>query len=316
MTRIQHILVGVDLRHGDRLASKELGDESRAAIREALNLALKWDAKVTFLSVLELSAQSQTLIEHDHKNVFETVEDFARDVLLELVDRFKSDGIPAEGIVRFGVAWEELSKETSTGGYDLLIVGARSKSRASRFLFGGTAQKLIRLAGCPVWVVKPSELREVQDVAIATDLSPASLAATHMAVTVARAINARLHVLHVVEMSDFQYLALAGITEDVLAKTKQRLQSSAMENIQEHLRQTDYRTLLHGTKIEILEGAPDTAIPEYVANEHVDLLVIGSHGHSGVSALLLGNTAERILPALHASLMVVKPANFRSPITK
>lgn len=308
MTRIQNILVGVDVHHGDRLASKELGDESRAAIREALNLALKWDAKVTFLCALELSAQSQSLIEHDHENLFQTVEDFAREVMTLLVERFQSDGIVAESIVRFGVAWEELSKETATGQYDLLVIGTRSKARASRFLFGGTAQKLIRLSACPIWIVKPSELRDIHDVAVATDLSPASISAFHMAVTVARAINARLHVLHVVEMSDFQYLTLAGVSDDVLARTKERLRTSATEKIQDQLRQTDFRTLLHGAKIEILEGAPDVAIPEYVANEKIDLLVIGSHGHRGVSALLLGNTAERILPALHASLLVAGTA--------
>ena len=317
MTQIQNILVGVDLRHGDRMASSEFGEESRAAISQAaISVASTWGAAITFISVLELSAQSQSLIEHDHENLFETVEDFASQVLSALVERVNSDGIAAESIVRFGVAWEELAKESATGQYDLVIVGTRSKARASRFLFGSTAQKLIRLAACPVWVVKPSELRDVHDVAIATDLSPASLPAFHVAVTVARAINARLHVLHVVEMSDFQYLTLAGVDQEVLNQTEERLRKSANEKIQEQLHKTDFRTLPFGVKIETLDGAPDTVIPEYVANEHVDLLVIGSHGHSGVSAMLLGNTAERILPALHASLMVVKPANFRSPYAK
>lgn len=313
MTRIQSILVGVNLGHGDRLASSDLSDESRAAVTEALHLASTWGGTVTFFAVLELSAQSQSLIAHDHENLFQTVEDLARDVLTALVARATANAVVANAIVRFGVAWEELSKESSNGDYDLVIVGTRSKARATRFLFGGTTQKLFRYSACPVWAVMPAELRDVRDVAIATDLSPASLSAFRMAVTVARAINARLHVLHALELNDFQYLTLAGVSMEVLDQTKERLRTSAQEKIQDQLHQTDFRTLPHGTKIELLDGAPDTVIPEYVVNEKIDLLVIGSHGHRGVADVLLGSTAERILPALRASLLVVKPTDFHSP---
>ena len=175
MTLIQNILVGVDLRHGDRLASSDLGAESQAAVGEALRLAATWEGTLTFCSVLELSAQSQSLIEHDRENILKTVEDIANQVLVKLVNHANERGIASESILRFGAAGEELSKESATGEYDLAIVGTRSKLRATSMLFGGTAQKLMRFAPCPVWVVKPAELRDVRDVAIATDLSPASL---------------------------------------------------------------------------------------------------------------------------------------------
>ena len=316
MTRIQNILVGVDLRHGDRLASPELGEESQAAVAESLRLAATWGGTVTFCSVLELSAQSQSLIEHDVENIFKTVEDVASEVLSELVANANSQGIACESMIRFGAAWEELSKESATGDYDLVIVGTRSKIRATQMLFGTTAQKLMRCSACPVWIVKPAELRDVRDVAVATDLSPASLPALSTAVTVARAIGARLHVLHVVELSDFQDLVLAGVSQEVLVRTEARLRQSAEDTLRDQLHRTDFRTLPHGVKIELLSGIPETAIPEYIACQKVDLLVMGTHGHSGMSGLLIGNTAERILPALHASLLVVKPSEFRSPYAK
>ena len=60
MARIQNILVGVDLAHGDRLASPELGPEAQAAVVEALRLAGAWDGNVTFVSVLEDSKSDRT----------------------------------------------------------------------------------------------------------------------------------------------------------------------------------------------------------------------------------------------------------------
>ena len=316
MTRIQNILVGVDLHHGDRLASPMLGDESQAAVSEALLLAAKWEGTLTFCSVLEISSQSQSLIEHDRENILKTVEDIASDVLTKLVSHANSLGIAAERIIRFGAAWEELSKESANGQYDLVLIGTRSKNRAQSILFGSTAHKLMRFSPCPVWIVKPTELREIREVAIATDLSPASQPAFRLAVTVARAIQATLVVIHVLELSDLRYLSMAGVAEEQLARTEERHRQAADAAIREQLHQTDFRTLPHGVMIEILNGSADVAIPEFVARNEIDLLVIGTHGRSGISSMLLGNTAERLLPGLHASLLAVKPVDFQSPYAK
>jgi universal stress protein E len=316
MTRIQNILVGVDLHHGDRIASPKLGDESQTAVTEALQLAATWGGTITFCSVLEISAQSQSLIEHDHENILKTVEDVASSILTTLVNHSNAQGIPAESVVRFGAAWEELSKESANGPYDLVIIGTRSKHHPTSLLFGNTAQKLMRYAACPVWVVKPSELRDIRDVAVASDLSPASLPAMKVAVTVARAIGARLHVLHVLELADLRYLALAGVTKEKLGKTEEKLRQSADEKLRDQLHRTDFRTLPHGVKIEYLSGSPDSVIPEFVKTNSIDLLVMGTNGHSRISEFFLGNTAERILPTVHASLLTVKPDGFKSPYEK
>ncbi len=317
MTRIQNILVGVDLHHGDRIASSELSDETQAAVDEALQLAGTWGGTITFCSVLELSAQSQSLIEQDHENILKTVEDIASSILTKLVAYCNKDGIPAESIIRFGSAWEELAKESVQGPYDLVVIGARPTTyRTASLLFGSTAHKLMRYSGCPVWVVKPAELREIRDVAVDSDLSAASLPAIKVAVTVARAIGARLHLLHVLDKSDLRYLALLGTSKEKVAAAEERLRQSADEKLKDQLHQTDFRTLPHGVKIEILNGSSDAVIPDYIDANSVDLLVIGTHGHHGLSEFLMGNMEERILPAAHASLLAVKPEGFKSPYAK
>ena len=313
MTRIQNILVGVDLHHADRLAASELSAETQAAVSEALLLAVACEGTVTFCSVLELSAQSQSLIEHDHENILKTVEDIANLVLTRLVNHANHRGIAAESVLRFGPAWQELSKEAATGQYDMAIVGSRSNSGTFSMLFGSTAKKLMRFSPCPVWVVKPAELRDVRDVAIATDLSPRSMPAFHMAVTVTRIIGARLHVLHVLEQDDLRYLSMAGVADEELARTEARLRQTADEELRTQLHQTDFRTLPLGVKIEYLVGTTDVAILDYVSTNQIDLLVMGTQGRTQIPGLLLGNTAEQILPGLHASLLVVKPSGFKSP---
>ena len=47
----------------------------------------------------------------------------------------------------------------------------------------------------------------------------------------------------------------------------------------------------------------------------IDLLVMGTVARSGIPGLVIGNTAERLLPQVPCSLLAVKPAGFESPVT-
>ncbi|WP_373650828.1 universal stress protein [Schlesneria sp. DSM 10557] len=316
MPHLQNILVGVDLHHGDRIASSNIGAESKAAVDEAIQLALVSGGAITFCSVLELTAQSQSLIEKDHENILKTVEDYASITLSELVESANAQGIAAESRIRFGAAWEELSKESAEGKYDVVLVGTRSRTRAATLLFGSTVQKLMRFAPCPVWVAKPSEVREIREVAVATDLSDACLPAIKVAAAISRQINAKLYVLHVLETGDLRYLAIAGVAEEELRDTEAQLRINAVQKLKEQLSQVNLSGIQNGVHSEVLMGDPDTTIPQFVLERQVDLLVIGTHGRGLVSGLLLGNTAARILPSLRASLVAVKPAGYVSPYAK
>ena len=86
----------------------------------------------------------------------------------------------------------------------------------------------------------------------------------------------------------------------------------AQTALQQQLAATDYRTLPYGVKVELMEGSPDDVIPKFVTDHEIDILVMGTHGRSGISRLLLGNTAERILPVVDCSVIAVKPHDFVS----
>jgi nucleotide-binding universal stress UspA family protein len=67
--------------------------------------------------------------------------------------------------------------------------------------------------------------------------------------------------------------------------------------------------------LRLEEGEPGTFIPAFAASEEIDLVVMGTVARTGITGLLMGNTAERILGALSCSVLTVKPEGFRSPIT-
>ena len=67
--------------------------------------------------------------------------------------------------------------------------------------------------------------------------------------------------------------------------------------------------------MRVTTGPADLAIEELVRTEGVTLVVMGSLARAGVPGILLGNTAERLLPLLSCSVLAIKPEGFVSPIT-
>lgn len=306
MQRLQNILIAVDLRNGDRLVDEDLSAATKAAIEQGLEIAAASKSAVIFCYVLELSEQALDMIRDDKHNIFVTVEDFARNALRKLVKHAEARGVSANFVLRTGSTWEQLLRQIDEEKHDLVVIGTRQRSTLTRTIFGSTAQRLLRTANCPVWIVKPEEAREIREIAVSTDMSEACLTALHAGVDIARKLNAKLFVVHSLEFPFEAYLRTAGVTEDEVIRQRTRLRQEAQTKIDAQLAQTDFRTLPHGLKTEIFEGSPDDVIPKFVTENEVDLVILGSHGHTGVSRWLLGNTAERLLPQVHASVLTVR----------
>ncbi len=314
MHGLQSILVGLNLHHGDRIASDELGDDARAALKQAEELAHTTGAKVTLCAVLEISEQALVILEVDRRQAVRTVEDAAYQALNKTAATLRATGVNVSTVVRLGEAWEELSREAIAGQHDLVLVGTHVRSAVARMLFGSTSRKLLRSCPVPVWVAKPDEIRDVREIAVATDFSDAAFAAVQAAVGVAQALQAKLFVVHALEFPFESYMRTAGVSPEEMEKARAKLHTEAMQSLESQLMKTDARTLPHGFKMEVIEGNPDTAVPEFVVKNEVDLLVIGTVGRTGLTGVLLGNTAERMLSHLHSSLLAIKPPGFVSPV--
>jgi nucleotide-binding universal stress UspA family protein len=71
---------------------------------------------------------------------------------------------------------------------------------------------------------------------------------------------------------------------------------------------------LAGVEATTVRDTPEDTIPEFVVAHGIDLVVMGTVGRSGISGMLIGNTAERVLRTLPCSVLAVKPEGFVSPV--
>jgi len=122
----------------------------------------------------------------------------------------------------------------------------------------------------------------IRDVLFATDFSDASRQAGQTAAEVARHFGARLHVLHVVP----------PVTDPTAAPASLRAAAAELEK---------------GLSIvtAITSGRVARQIVDYARRNNIDLIVVGTHGRTGVSHALLGSVAEAVTRRARCRVLTV-----------
>lgn len=143
----------------------------------------------------------------------------------------------------------------------------------------------------------------IKNVLVATDFSEPSTVALDYGRELARTYEAKLHVLHVVEDLRWRYAtdmaptALVGIQEDLETSARARL---------DDLMTDEDRNQLRGRAVAITAVAPSEAVVTYAKAEAVDVIVMGTHGRSGVAHLFMGSVAERVVRLAPCPVLTVR----------
>ncbi len=140
-----------------------------------------------------------------------------------------------------------------------------------------------------------------QHILVPTDFSEYADNALNYAIELAQAIEARLTILHAFYLSA---LALEEVAPAVLDVTLEAMENHVQKQIQIALERIQ-RTGLKGESI-IVDGTPVEAIIETAKNKGVDLIVIGTHGRTGLTHALIGSVAEKVVRLASCPVIVTR----------
>lgn len=150
-------------------------------------------------------------------------------------------------------------------------------------------------------------MEKYKNILAATDFSAHAERALFAAVRMAREHRAMLHLAHIVatplfysEMPEIALPPMADVGQALCLSGRKKLEQWAAEHAADL-----------NAKIHVVESParPADAIAEIAAESQSDLIVIGSHGHSGLMRVLLGSTAERVVREAACDVLVVKARN-------
>ena len=316
MQPFRNILVGVDLTQYDA-ATFQPSPVAQGVVRQALWLAGKTSARLTFFAALEIGSETlPQLDETDFRYLATKAEQNAQKILHGLVEQAKARKIEAQDKLALGSGWTELIRQSLRDKSDLILIGTRDRKGLDWMLFGSTAVKVIRRSPCPVWVAKPQEEPSNLRILVASDLKPVSEEALRLVAQLAQATPATIHLLHVVDFPLDRFWS-TGLPDAKELAYRQRVRQDAVKELEAQIDRSGARQLSYPVQVHLIDEPgclADEGVLRFINKNQIDLLVMGTLGRSGIAGVMIGNTAERILPELRCSLLAVKPKDFVSPV--
>jgi universal stress protein A len=151
--------VGAHMNLRRILVPVDFSRESAKAMRYAVTLARQFDASITLVHVIEPAygpgeapASNATRPVSERERVAK-----AKTKLGALGQRILGPCRIVETVIRTGLAFFEITEAAKAVSTDLIVIGTHGFGGLTRSVMGGTAEKVIRHAPCPVLVVRPHE---------------------------------------------------------------------------------------------------------------------------------------------------------------
>lgn len=305
--------------------------DQTSAIARAVSLAENNQANLTIVDVIPTQVvtagmglrlrgpifkELRAVVESDHRKAMESmVQPFSQRMQIRLE-------------VLVGKTYLEAIRAVLKNGYDLLIKPAEKPTWTNR-LFGSDDLHLLRKCPCPVWLMKPPEKPNYSIIMAAVDfnlLGP--LPSEHdlnreileLAASLALSDFASLHIVYAWEALAEEMLASRGgvSPEDVADYVESEHQRHKTEfyRLAEELRgwigKDAYDYLMPG--FHLPKGPAKNVIAPFAAELRADLVVMGTVARTGISGVIIGNTAEAILDQLTCSVLAIKPPGFKTPV--
>ena len=199
-------------------------------------------------------------------------------------------------VVDSGTAHAGLLTQTAATRAGLIVLGP-----------GRTADRVVRHTTVPTMIARQSRRGVVLG---ATDFSDRSLPALELAAAEARRRGTELQLLHVVDVGTFALAGAGGAglpfvhgIPGISIRAIDDLQAAA----QSRLRQALSRFGIQGEAIATAGPAAQTII-DLAASASAELVVVGTHGRTGLARLTLGSTAEAVIRSAPCSVLVVRLA--------
>lgn len=151
---------------------------------------------------------------------------------------------------------------------------------------------------------QPDELsRMIHRILVPIDFSAHSKNALKYAIPMAEQFGATLHLVYVVEPTiypadlGFGQVVMPGVEDELREKGAVELKSLIAEEIGGRVKATS----------NVRTGKPHQEILHEAAEREIDLIVIATHGHTGVEHILFGSTASRIMRLAKCPVLIVRP---------
>lgn len=284
MGRYRKILVAVD------------GSESsKNAFRQACRISREdksWITVVTTIPIYEDQFETlrsrekvSSILREEGERILSDIKRVAAEEDAFIRPRLE-EGSPSETII-------DIADE---GNFDLIVMGRCGKTRLERALVGSVTARVIGYSQRDILVVPTGCSVEWETILLPTDGSRYSGYAAEKAIDLARSYNGNLETISVVDVPAEFYADAPKVAEDLIRQAK-----TYVEDVKKKAEEQGI-----GVKTYVREGEAYRIITDFAREEKVSLIVMGSHGKTGVRRLLMGSVAEKVIGYAPCPVLIVR----------
>jgi len=300
-----------------------------AGLDRCVEVARKTQAKLTLATVVK-PAKSQILFAREGFDVDKIEQLLVQErqrQFEEAVDRASGAGIEITARVYVGSPAETIIEVVQKENHDFLLKTLPPVQGLETQAFGSIDMRLMRACPCPISMARIKIGGNSGRVVAALDFDEGDdiKAGLNQEILDSMALLAHRDYLAMEEVHIVHAWSVYG--EQLFEKGAAKLPKDQFQNVlgDEKIKREQwlnglverYRQTLNASEasdfkpvISLLHGDPNTVVPQYVHEIDADALCLGTVSRSGLSRLLMGNTAEAILNKVHCSVVTHKPKGF------
>lgn len=280
------------------LVAMDLSTRSERGLDRALMLARRYKARLLLLHVVD-DDQPPAVIKAERRQATALLHE-------QVAKRAASDDVRSGILVETGDPFRVIADVARRRDADLVVMGAHRRRPVGDLFVGTTVERVMRTGGQPVLMVNAEPVEPYRRVLVAVDMSEASANALRVGKARGFLDGVEVSILHGFMPLAKGMMAYAGVEERRINEHVAQSTAEAAARLRAFLQAQGYDGEGWATLVE--EGPPFEVIRGAVERLRPDLLVIGTHGHTGIKRLLLGSVADRVLREVACDVLAVPPA--------
>lgn len=295
-------------------------DSQQKALNRGLELARKQPCKLTaFLSVYDFSYEMTTMLSGDERESMRQAVIHDRELWVgELINNARNQGIDIDlKVVWHNRPFEAIVHEVLEQNFDLVIKGTHNHDILKSMIFTPTDWHILRKCPCAVLLVKEHEWPENGNIIAAVNAGSEQDHHQSLNQRVISNAKAMAQVLHgKVHLVNAFPGTPVNIAIEIPEFNPQQYNSAMRQHHENAVAELARQFDMVEQDTHVLEGMPEDIIPALATELDAEMVVIGTIGRTGLSAAIIGNTAEHLIDQLDCDVLALKPANFVSPLAK
>ena len=290
------------------LYATDLSPASEPAWNEVQRLGQLFGAEIVLLHVLA----PLPIVPVDAYIPPQVYEDLAEGARREAQERFDrvlgsvaGSGLKIRIRLEQGRPAQRILEVASQEAANLLVVGTHGRVGIERLVLGSVADRIVRQATCPVLTVRSTpgsgSRREIRRICYATDFSPTARAAWPWVVAIASAAAAEVDLVHVT----FEPVPDRHLSAEALGRMAQAFHDQGRVEAERFLESSTLPR--ERVQVHLAQGVPGEQIVRRA--QDADLVVMGTHGWSGVVRWMLGSVAHHVIQTAPCPVLTIGPAS-------